>query len=315
MSGGRTAFLFPGQGSQQVGMGKEAYDAYPEARSAFAEADEAVGFPLSELCFAGDPEELARTENTQPAILTVSVALYRVLAARGVHADRLAGHSLGEYSALVAAGSLELAAAVRLVRDRGRFMQEAVPEGTGAMAAILGLDDEAVEEVCVAAGAGGAGTVAPANYNSPGQVVVAGDRPGVERAVELAKERGARRALLLNVSAPFHCSLMAPAQDRLAAELVDVSIAPPRVPVVCNVDAVHLHGVEEIRDALRRQVTAPVRWGADVQALADVGVTTFVEVGPGKVLSGLVKRILDRPDVHSVQGPVDVEAFLAAREH
>lgn len=312
MSESRTAFLFPGQGSQFVGMGKEAHDAYPEARAAFREADEALDFPLSELCFTGDEGELARTENTQPAILTVSVALQRVLAARGLRADLMAGHSLGEYSALVAAGSLDLGAAAVLVRHRGRFMQEAVPEGAGAMAAVLGLDDGVVEEACAAAREAGEGTVEPANYNSPGQVVIAGSREAVERAIALAKERGARRVLLLNVSAPFHCTLMAPAQDRLAAELVDIEIGAPEVPVICNVDAEPLADPESIREALRQQVTSPVRWVADVRALAEAGVTTFIEVGPGKVLSGLVKRILDDPTVHSVQGPADVEALLEA---
>lgn len=312
MSAARTAFLFPGQGSQFVGMGKEARDAYPEARAVFEEVDQALKMPLSHLFFAGDEAELARTENTQPAILAVSVALVRVLAARGLHADLVAGHSLGEYSALVAAGSLELGVAARLVRQRGRFMQEAVAEGEGAMAALLGLEERSVEEVCAAAREAGEGTVEPANYNSPGQVVVAGNREAVQRAIEIAKQRGARRALLLNVSAPFHCSLMAPAQDRLAAELVDVEIAPARVPVMCNVDAVPLQEPEDIREALRQQVTAPVRWVADVRALADAGATTFVEVGPGKALSGLVKRILDGPTVYSVQDPADVKALLAS---
>lgn len=311
MSGQPLAFLFPGQGAQFVGMGEAAHEAYSEVREVFAEADEALGFSLSELCFEGDEAELARTENTQPAILTVSVALYRVLRSRGVEAEIMAGHSLGEYSALVAAGSIGLADAVRLVQKRGRFMQEAVPEGKGAMAAILGLDDEVVEDVCEEVRSAGDGTVEPANYNSPGQVVVAGYKEAVEEAAALARDRGARRAMLLNVSAPFHCSLMAPAQDRLAAELVDVEILTPAVPVVCNVDSVLLAEPEEIEEALRRQVTSPVRWVQNLRLIADRGVDSFLEVGPGKVLSGLARRSLESPEVHSVQGPEDVITVVA----
>ena len=293
-------------------MGKAAHDAYPVARQTFAEADEALSFSLSELCFGGSEEELARTENTQPAILTVSVALHRVLAERGVEAEWMAGHSLGEYSALVAAGSLELASAVRLVRRRGRYMQEAVPEGAGAMAALLGLEDEAVEEVCAEVRQSGVGTVEPANFNSPGQVVIAGARAAVERAVESAKSRGARRALLLNVSAPFHCSLMEPAGERLAAELASSHFADPAVPVICNVDAVPLADAEQVRTALRRQVTSPVRWVDNMRAMASRGATIFVEIGPGKVLSGLAKRCLDHSITRAVIEPVDVDAALAA---
>lgn len=304
------AILFPGQGSQSVGMGKVAHERSDVARAAFAEADEALGFPLSELCFAGDEAELARTEITQPAILAVSVALWRMLADRGLEVKAMAGHSLGEYSALVAAGALELGAAAALVNQRGRFMQEAVAEGVGAMAAILGLDDETVESVCRDARAEGAGVVEPANYNSPGQVVIAGHREAVGRAAELAKAAGAKRALLLNVSAPFHCSLMAPAQDRLAAELSELDIAAPAVPVICNVESVELTESEAIREALRAQVTSPVRWVENLRVLASGGVTTFVEVGPGKVLTGLTKRTLDGVNALSVQGPDDIDSLL-----
>lgn len=301
------AILFPGQGSQHVGMGQAAHEASEIARASFAEADEALGMPLSELCFAGEEAELARTEITQPAILTVSVALWRMLAQRGVSADFMAGHSLGEYSALVAAGSFDLATGARLVHQRGRFMQEAVAPDVGAMAALLGLDDDAVEGVCTEVRGTGVGVVEPANYNSPGQVVIAGHRDAVAAAVELAKERGARRAMLLNVSAPFHCSLMAPAQDRLAVELNELEIAAPTAPVICNVGAVPLTEPEAIRTALRDQVTAPVRWVEGLRALAAAGVETFVEVGPGKVLSGLTRRTLDDVTVFSVQGPDDVD--------
>ena len=304
------AFLFPGQGAQYVGMGKEAHDAFPEAASVFAESDEALGFALSQLCFAGDADELRRTENTQPAILTVSIALQRTLAARGVEASWMAGHSLGEYSALVAAGSLELADAVRLVRSRGRYMQEAVAVGEGAMAAVLGLDDDAVIATCEEVSSE-TEPVEPANFNSPAQVVIAGATQAVERAVEMAKARGARRALMLEVSAPFHCSLMAPAQQRLAADLQSVPLATPRVPVVCNVSATPLSTTDQVREALIRQVTAAVRWVDCLRWLADAGATTYVEVGPGKVLTGLAKRTLESPQIRSVQGPTDVDALLA----
>ena len=291
-------------------MGKEAHDEFPEAAATFAEADEALGFALSQLCFAGDEDELRRTENTQPAILTVSVALQRLLASRGVEARWMAGHSLGEYSALVAAGSLQLADAVRLVRDRGRYMQEAVPDGQGAMAAVLGIADDVVIASCEEASRVGE-PVEPANFNSPGQVVIAGAQAAVERAVQIAKARGARRAVMLEVSAPFHCSLMVPAQQRLAADLRSMRLAAPRVPVVCNVDATALSTVEQIRDALIRQVTAAVRWVDNLRWLADAGATTYVEVGPGRVLTGLAKRTLETPQLRSVQGPTDVETLLA----
>lgn len=306
------AVLFPGQGAQAPGMGKALSDSFPEAREVFEIADEALGRPLSALCFGEDAEALARTENTQPAILAVSIAAYRVLAGRGLRPGWMAGHSLGQYSALVAAGSLDLADAVRLVERRGRYMQEAVPEGRGAMAAILGLDDAGVEEACRHVRNRGVGVAEPANYNAPGQLVVAGDRLAVEAVVEEAKASGARRAVLLNVSAPFHCSLMEPAAARLWRDLQTIDFRDPVVPVMCNVDAVPLRHRHAVADALRRQVTAPVRWSADVQFMADAGARRFVEAGPGKVLTGLVKRIVAGATLLNVQEPADVDAAVAA---
>lgn len=306
------ALLFPGQGEQFVGMGKAMYDAFAEAREVFAIADAALGWSLSGLCFEGAEEALGRTENTQPALLAVSVAAYRVLAARGLRPRAMAGHSLGQYSALVAAGCLDLADAVCMVNKRGRYMQEAVPEGQGAMAAILGLDDAGVEDACRQVSERGLGIAEPANYNAPGQVVVSGNRPAVEAVIARAKAGGARRALLLKVSAPFHCSLMEPAAARLWGDLQGVDFRDPSVPVMCNVDAVLLCHGHAVAEALRRQVTAPVRWVADVRGLAEIGAARFVEAGPGKVLTGLVRRILPAPVLFNVHTPGDVEAALVA---
>ncbi|HET7214847.1 MAG TPA: ACP S-malonyltransferase [Terriglobia bacterium] len=283
------AFLFPGQGSQTPGMGRELAENFSPAREIFEEADSTLGFPLSKLCFEGPAEELRLTANTQPAILAVSVAAERVLEKKGVRPDYVAGHSLGEYSALVAAGSLGLADALRLVRKRGQYMQEAVPVGQGAMAALLGLDAGAVDEICREA-AGGE-VVSAANLNSPTQIVIAGHRAAVERAVEIAKARGARRAILLNVSAPFHCGLMKPAADRLAVDLDAVAISDPRVPLVNNSDAAVVRTADEVRDGLKRQVTSPVRWTESMLALRREGANVFIEAGPGKVLSGLMRQI------------------------
>jgi len=283
------AFLFPGQGSQAPGMGLELAENFSSAREVFEEADAALGFPLSKLCFEGPAEELQLTANTQPAILTASVAAARVLEGKGIRPDYVAGHSLGEYSALVTAGSIALADAVRLVRKRGEYMQEAVPVGQGAMAALLGLDSGAVDEVCREAA--GSEVVSAANLNSPAQIVIAGHRAAVERAVELAKARGAKRAILLNVSAPFHCSLMKPAQDRLAVDLDAVAIGDPRVPLVNNADAAIVRTAEAVRDGLKRQVTSPVRWTDSMLALRREGADLFIEAGPGKVLSGLMRQI------------------------
>ncbi len=270
-------------------MGRELADAFPCARRVFDEADRAAGFSLSKLCFEGPAEELQLTANTQPAILTASVAAAEVLREKRIRADYVAGHSLGEYSALVAAGSLQLADAVRLVRKRGEYMQEALPVAEGAMAALLGIEPAVVEEVCRQAAQ--AEIVSPANLNSPGQVVIAGNAAAVARAVELAKARGARRAMMLSVSAPFHCALMKPAEERLAKDLERLEIADPRVPLANNVDAALVHSGAVARDGLRRQVSAPVRWEESMRLLRREGVEIFVEVGPGKVLSGLLRQI------------------------
>jgi [acyl-carrier-protein] S-malonyltransferase len=305
------AFIFPGQGSQAPGMGRELAENFPAARAVFEEADDALGFKLSELCFDGPAEDLQLTENTQPAILAVSVAALRALEAEGFRRpDFVAGHSLGEYSALVAAGALSLRDAVRVVRRRGRYMQEAVPVGAGAMAAVLGADVETVRAVCDEAREDGE-VCGPANINSPGQIVIAGDAAAVERALPLLKERGARRAILLNVSAPFHCALMLPAQERLAAELGRVEFEDLTVPLVTNVDAAIIRRAAEARESLVRQVSSPVHWRESVELLAREGVDTFVEVGPGKVLSGLVRqtapgtRVLNVGDAPSLRAAVD----------
>lgn len=270
-------------------MGRDLFERFEEARAVFEEADRTLGFPLSTLCFAGPSEELQLTANTQPAILAASVAMARVLRGRGLQPDFVAGHSLGEYSAAVDGGALGLGEALRLVRKRGEYMQDAVPVGAGAMAALLGVGQAAAEALCREAAEGG--VCAPANLNSPGQVVIAGHAAAVRRAVEAAPKHGVRRAVMLNVSAPFHCSLMKPAADRLARELAGASIAALKIPLVNNVDAAVVQSAEAVRDGLARQVTAPVRWEESMRRLLASDVGCFVEVGPGTVLTGLMRQI------------------------
>jgi [acyl-carrier-protein] S-malonyltransferase len=286
---GKIAFVFPGQASQYPGMGKELAEKYSAAQAVFDEADRALGFSISEMCFSGSDEELKLTANTQPAILTCSVAVYRILEEKGIRPDFVAGHSLGEYSSLVAAGAMKFSDAVQIVRKRGTYMQEAVPAGQGAMAAIMGLSPAVVTDACKRAAEGK--VCSPANLNSPEQTVISGHADAVKRAVEIASQLGAKRAVILPVSAPFHCALMMPAQERLEKDLRKLEIAALRVPLVTNVDADTETSGEEARDALIRQVTMPVRWEESVRELIDEGVKTFVEVGPGRVLTGLLRQI------------------------
>ena len=319
------AFLFPGQGSQTVGMGKALADAFPEARAAFDEADAAFadaaplvlsGFSrtsersLRQLCFEGPEDQLTLTEHTQPAILASSIAAARVLDVRGICPQFVAGHSLGEYSANVAAGTFPFAEAIRIVRRRGRYMQEAVPPGEGAMAAILGLDLPAVRRACEDAAQGE--VVGPANINSPGQIVIAGGAAAVQRAGERARALGAKRVIPLNVSAPFHCALMKPAEHRLEPELRALAAQDPLVPIIANVDAEPKRDARAAIEALVRQVSAPVLWEAVVRRLASEGVTTYVEVGPGRVLGGLVRKIHPEATVLAFGDPADLDGVLAS---
>jgi [acyl-carrier-protein] S-malonyltransferase len=283
------AFLFPGQGSQAAGMGKELAATYPVARQVFEEADEALGYKLSELCFEGPDEQLRLTEITQPAILTVSIAFFRVLESFGILPGFVAGHSLGEYSAHVAAGTITFVDAVRTVRNRGKYMQEAVPVGEGAMAAILALSLEAIEAACKEAAQDL--VCQPANVNSPDQIVISGAKPAVERAAELCKQKGAKRAIMLPVSAPFHSAMMLPAQDRLSQDLHALTFHPAKIPVMCNVDAKLVTTEEASRDALVRQVTGTVQWERSIRNLVEAGVELFIETGPGKVLTALMRQI------------------------
>jgi [acyl-carrier-protein] S-malonyltransferase len=307
------AYIFPGQGSQAVGMGKELAATFPRARELFERADQVLGYALSRICFEGPAEELTLTANAQPAILTCSVAAWRVLEEHTeLRPDVVAGHSLGEYSALCCAGSLRFEDAVRLVHLRGQYMQEAVPAGEGAMAALMGASAEQVEALCAAAAEGE--VLAPANFNGAGQIVIAGRAAAVERAVGRAREFGARRAVLLPVSAPFHCALMRPAAERLAERLAEVTFADPRVPVVSNVEAEPNRDGSKLRELLTRQVTAPVRWEESVKCMARMGVRRALEVGPGKVLAGLVRRIASEVEVANVEKAEDVMAAAGLAE-
>ncbi len=311
---GKKAFIFPGQGSQTVGMGHRAYQEWPEVREVFQRASAALGEDLTDLCFNGPQDRLTLTENAQPALLTVSAGLHGVLKGQGLVPDFVAGHSLGEYSALVSVGVISLEDGVRAVRLRGRFMQEATPPGEGSMAALMGLSREEVESLCSRVSGETGRVVEPANFNSPQQIVVSGHRDAVLRLMEVAKEEGCRRAVELKVSAPFHCSLMAPAQERLEKVLKEIPFSDASVPVVPNVTAEPVTGGEELRELLVRQVTAPVMWQRSVERMIEEGVTLFVEVGAGTVLSGLVKKTNRKVKTVAFGGPEDLEAVLKSWE-
>ncbi|HEY6138071.1 MAG TPA: ACP S-malonyltransferase [Thermoanaerobaculia bacterium] len=304
-----TAFVFPGQGSQYAGMGKDVYEAYPAARKVFHDIDEALGIEISKLCFEGPEEQLKLTENTQPAILAVSSAIHAVLEELGAtRRDVVAGHSLGEYSAIVSVGGLTPAEAAKIVRMRGRFMQEAVPVGSGGMAALIGPSADEARAICEEAAQGE--VVSVANINAPGQIVIAGTKSGIERAIDVAKKRGVRRALALPVSAPFHCALMEPAAERLRPLLDEAPFKDLWVALVSNVDASPIGTATAVRNALLRQVASPVRWVESVQKMIAMGVKRFVEVGPGNVLTGLIKRIDSSVELVNVSDVSSIEGFV-----
>ena len=305
----KIAFVFPGQGSQTVGMGKELYERFATAKAVFDAADEALGFSITDLCFNGPEDELRKTFNTQPAILTVSIACYEVLKEHGIKPDIVAGHSLGEYSALVVAGALSFADAVRLVRKRGQLMQEAVPLGEGSMAAILGLDRQVVIDICAQAQAE-FGAVQAVNFNCPGQIVIAGKKAAVEKAAEMLKTAGAKRAIMLPVSAPFHSTLMKPAAEKLALELQAITVSDAEIPVVANIHGQMITNSQEIEKSLVEQADHPVEWEQCVAQIVQFGATTFVEVGPGKVLSALSKKITKEVDSLNVEDRISLEKTL-----
>ncbi len=306
----KTAFIFPGQGSQYVGMAKEFIENFPESREVFDSAGSVLGYNLVKLCLEGPADKLNLTENTQPAILAASLAILKPLERRGLSAEAAAGHSLGEYTAITAAGGLGFKDAVSLVQKRGRYMQEAVPQGTGLMAAVLGLEREAVEKACHEAAKNG--IVAPANYNSPGQIVIAGEKKAVEAAIELIKAAGAKKTVPLAVSVPSHCAMMKQAGERLARELENITINDLRMPIVNNADAKFLKTASELRPSLIRQISSPLFWEDSIKKMASEGFDTFIELGPGKVLSGLVRRIAKDSKIMNVEDMKGMDECLKA---